>query len=121
MVQISHCGRTIAGEFVAFDIRWEGEISGSTVLWSVMISSEDGSERLQLGHERSGDGSFRSQFVFSGNSAEKQELDENADLRDQELTVRFPASVVGVAVEWPVWKAVLTVDGEDLDSQVISF
>ena len=121
MVQISHCGRTIAGEVVAFDIRWEGELTGSTILWSVVISSDDSNERLQLGHERAGDGSFRSQFVFSGNSAEKQELDEDADLRDGELTVRFPASVVGVAVEWPVWRAVLTVDGEDLDSQVIAF
>jgi hypothetical protein len=120
MVQISHCGRTIAGEFVAFDIRWEGAITGSTVLWSVLISTDDGRERLQLGHERAGDGSFRSQFAFSGNSAEKQELGEDADLRDGELTVRFPASVVGVAVEWPVWRAVITVDGEDLDSQVIS-
>lgn len=120
MVQITHCGRTIAGEFVAFDIRWEGSIHGSTVLWSVVISNDDGSERLQLGHERSVDGAFRSQYVFSGNSAEKQELDEDADLRDGELTVRYPASIVGVAVEWPVWKAVLTVDGEDVDSQVIS-
>ena len=121
MVQISHCGRTIAGRFVAFDIRWEGDLQGSTVLWSVVISSEDGGERLQLGHERGADGSFRSQFVFSGNSADKQELDEDADLRDGELTVRYPASVVGVAVEWPVWRAVITVDGEDLDSHVITF
>lgn len=121
MVQISHCGRTVTGGFVAFDIAWEGELTGSTILWSVVIASEDSRERLQLGHERAGDGTFRSQFVFSGNSAEKEELEEDADLRDDGLTVRFPASVVGVAVEWPVWKAVVTVDGEDLDSQFIAF
>jgi len=120
MVQISRCGRTIAGDFVAFDIGWEGELNGSTVLWSVVISSDDSNERLQLGHERGVDGSFRSQFVFSGNSADQEQLKEDADLRDGEITVRFPAPVVGVAVEWPVWRAVITVDGEDLDSQVIA-
>lgn len=120
MVQITHCGRTITGNLVAFDIRWEGALGGATVLWSAMLTSEDGHERLQLGHERAADGTFRSQFVFYGASATQQDVPEDADLRDGEITLRFPADIVGVAVEWPVWKAVITVDGEDVDSKVLA-
>jgi hypothetical protein len=33
--------------------------------------------------------------------------------------VRFPAEVVGVAVEWPVWTTVLTIEGEDVSHMVV--
>ena len=36
-----------------------------------------------------------------------------------EVTARFPAEVVGVAVEWPLWTAVVSVDGQVVAEQVI--
>ena len=35
------------------------------------------------------------------------------------MTARYPAEVVGVAVDWPVWKALLVVDGIAVSEQLI--
>ena len=43
----------------------------------------------------------------------------DADLGEGEVTARFPAEVVGVAVEWPVWTAAVTEDGQVVAEQVI--
>jgi hypothetical protein len=57
--------------------------------------------------------------VLDGVSGRRHDLAEDADLSDDELVVRFPANVVGVAVEWPVWTAVITVDGDDVAHHVV--
>lgn len=44
------------------------------------------------------------------------EVRPDADLDAEKITVRFPASVVGVAVEWPSWQAVITVDAREVAS-----
>lgn len=120
MTQIIECGRTLAGAFVAFSIRWEGDLpSAGTVSWSMVVTSGDGSDELRLGYERAG-GSFSEQYVHDRRSGRRQSVEDDADLGDDEITVRFPASVVGVAVEWPVWRAVIAVDGAEVTEQVAS-
>ena len=115
MVQISGCGRTVGGGLVAFDIRWEGEIAPEApVLWAMEVS--DGDESVQLGHQRSG-GEFVTQFVDAPESGRREEVSEDADLEDGGITVRFPAEVVGVALEWPVWRAIIAVDGAEVASE----
>lgn len=120
MTQILECGRTMAGAFIAFSIRWDGDLpSEGTVSWSMVVTSGDGSDELRLGYERAG-GSFSQQYVDDRASGRRQPVEEDADLKDDEITARFPASVVGVAVEWPVWRAVIAVDGTDVAEQVAS-
>jgi hypothetical protein len=117
MVQIRECGRTVAAEYVAFDIRWDGDLSGErSVLWSMAVGSEDGADTVRLGYQRTGDDVV--QFVDDEASGRRAEVPQDADLGDDEITVRFPAEVVGVAAEWPVWRAVLVVDGEQVDERV---
>ena len=112
MVSIVECGRTTAGDYVAFDIRWDGDVTQAhRVTWAMVVTSEDSSDELTLGYTRV-DGRLTEQYVDDRASGRRQVVDEDADLRDDELTARFPGSVVGVAVEWPTWKAVLDVDGE---------
>jgi hypothetical protein len=118
MTEITECGRTMAGEFVAFDIQWDGDLEGQSVTWSMVISSQDGKGVVRLGYENL-EGDFAAQYVADESSQRRTEVDRNADLRDHEITVRFPANIVGVAVEWPVWTALLTVDGQDVASQVV--
>ena len=111
---IEHAGRTISGGFVAFDIRWEGDLPpGAEVQWAMVVS--EGNEEVVLVHARKGDDV--AQYVVG--RAGRDDLRPDADVSDREITARFPAEVVGVAVEWPVWTAVLTVDGEDLDRRVV--
>ncbi|HET6563758.1 MAG TPA: hypothetical protein VFG72_17950 [Marmoricola sp.] len=116
MTSIEHAGRTTTGDLVAFDIRWEGGLAGSTVVWS-MVVAEAGSE-VRLCHERV-DGRPTGQYVVDGGTGRRHDVELDADLHDDEITVRFPADVVGVAVEWPVWKAVVTVDGQDVAHHVV--
>jgi hypothetical protein len=118
MTEITECGRTMAGEFVAFDIQWDGGLEGQSVTWSMVISSQDGQGAVRLAYETVG-GDFAAQFVADESSQRRTDVDRDADLRDHEITVRFPANIVGVAIEWPVWTAVLSVDGEDVASQVV--
>jgi hypothetical protein len=111
---IEHCGRTISGGFVAFDIRWQGELPAEAdVQWSMVVS--EGEEELSLVHARTGDAA--GQYVV-GRSG-RDDVEPDADVSDNEITVRFAADVVGVAAEWPSWTAVLTVDGEDVSRQVV--
>ncbi len=111
--EITHCGRTVSGDFVAWDIRWEGELpEGAAVQWSMVVADEDEEVRLIHGLR----GSAAEQYVVG--AAGRDDVEPDADVSEHEITVRFPADVVGVAVEWPVWTAVLTVNGEDVSHQV---
>ena len=47
-VEITECGRTVAGDVVAFTIEWDGDPAGE-VEWVVRISSPDQSEAVELG------------------------------------------------------------------------
>jgi hypothetical protein len=115
MIDIRHCGRTVAGDFIAFDIKWEGALpASSSVAWSMVLTGPDGTETIRLVHER---GEQPAQYVEA--STGRQDVDPDADIDDSEITVRFPANIVGVAVEWPVWTAVMTVDGEEAASCVV--
>jgi hypothetical protein len=116
MVQIVECGRTVGGGLVAFDIRWEGEVPDTgPALWSMEISN--GEESVLLGHQRSGGGAV-TQFVDASSTGRREEVPEDADRGDGAITVRFPADVVGVAVEWPVWKAIIAVEGAEVASDI---
>ena len=110
MVSIAHAGRTTTADLVAFDVRWEGPLAGTSVVWTMVVS--DGTSEVRLCHERSGDAA--EQYVVDGASGRRQDVAADADVEEDEVTVRFPADAVGVAVEWPAWVAVLTVDGEDV-------
>lgn len=112
---IEHCGRTIAGAFVAWDVRWHGELPEDVdVQWSMVVAN--GEEEIRLVHGRRTD--RIEQYVVG--AAGRDDVEPDADLSEGEITVRFPADLVGAAVEWPVWTAVLTVAGEDVSRQVVS-
>jgi hypothetical protein len=115
MVSIAHAGRTTTGDLVAFDVRWEGSLTGSAVVWSMVVSG--GASEVRLCHERAGE--TVGQYVVDGASGRRRDVDVDADLHDDEITVRFPADAVGVAVEWPVWVAVVTVDGQEVARQAV--
>ena len=111
--EITHCGRTVSGDFVAWDIRWEGGMpDGAVVQWSMVVADED--EEVRLIHGRRG--STTEQYVVGAGG--REDVEPDADVSEHEITVRFPADLVGVAVEWPVWTAVVTVDGEDVSQMV---
>jgi hypothetical protein len=116
MVSIAHAGRTIAGDLVAFDVRWEGPLTGSTVVWSMVVS--DGVSEVRLCHERAS-GRPAGQYVVDEVTDRGRDVTADADVGADEITVRFPADAVGVAVEWPVWTAVITVDGVDVANHVV--
>ena len=116
MVSIANAGRTIAGDLVAFDVRWEGSLPGASVVWSMVVS--DGASEVRLCHERAGDEAV-GQYVVDAASGRRRDVGVDADLQEDEITVRFPADAVGVAVEWPVWVAVVTVDGQDVAQQAV--
>jgi hypothetical protein len=119
MTQIVHGGRTVTDVVVAFDVRWDGDLAGAgSVLWSMVVTSQDGQESVQLGYRITGDSV--EQFVHDLNGARRDDIDPDADLRDHEITVRFPTSRVGVAAHWPTWRAVITVDGEDIAEHVLA-
>ena len=113
-VEIANCGRTVAGGLVAFDITWDGDL-GDDVVWSVRIGNDDQSETLELVLARRG--GTDEQYV-SGEGG-REDVEPDADVSDDHVTARFPADVVGVAAEWPVWTAVLAVGGEVVAEQVI--
>jgi hypothetical protein len=116
MVQILGCGRTVGGGVVAIDIRWDGDLPATEpVLWSMEISN--GEESVLLGHQRNS-GAFVTQFVDASSTGRREEVSEDAELGDGEMTVRFPAELVGVAVEWPMWKAVIAVNGAEVASEI---
>jgi hypothetical protein len=107
----------VAGEAVAYRIRWEGDLpSQGTVLWAVEVS--DGAESLVLGHERHR-ATFVTQYVEDPATRRRVEADEDADLADGEITVRLPANLVGVAADWPSWTAYIVADGHELSRQVV--
>jgi hypothetical protein len=118
MTKILGCGRTVSGDVVAFDIQWEGDLGGGRIAWSVLVTSDDGEGRVRLAHERA-DGSFAGQYVADEVSGRRRPVEEDADVSAGEVTARFPANVVGVAVDWPVWQAVVEVDGEEVATHVV--
>jgi hypothetical protein len=111
MVSLQHAGRTLTDDLVAFDVRWEGELAGATVTWTMVVS--EGASEVRLCLERGADGAT-AQYVLDGETGRRQDVAVDADLDDDGVTARFPADVVGVAVEWPVWVAVLAVDGHEV-------
>ena len=118
MVEITHCGRTVSGDVVGIDIQWEGELAPQeSVLWSMLVASDDDADEIHLGHLRSG--ATTEQFVDDRTTGRRHSLEPDADVSDDEIVLRFPANVVGVAVEWPVWKAVITVDGREVATRVV--
>jgi hypothetical protein len=120
MTQILHAGRTVTKVVVAFDVSWDGDLSSAgSVLWSMSVTSHDGSETVELGYRRTADG-FAEQYVHDLSGEREQTFDEDADFRDGEITVRFPTSSVGVATTWPTWRAVINVDGQDVAEHVIA-
>jgi len=108
---IEHCGRTVAADVVAFDIRWSGPLPTGEVTWAARVTSDDGQDRVELAYRRGSSGT--AQFVQDAATGRRQDVPEDADLDDDEITVRFTADVVGVAIEWPTWQAVISVDGQD--------
>ncbi len=116
--RIRECGRTVGGGIVVFDITWEGTLDATTVSWVVTVENEDASERVVLCHERTGGpGGDVRQFVAA--DGRQREVRTDATVEDDHVTARFPAEIVGVAAEWPVWKAVLVVDGTAVSEQLI--
>src|SRR3712207_3178218 len=102
-LSIDHCGRTAAASVVAFDIQWSGDLPADReVTWAVRVTSDDVDGRGELGHRRSGSGA--SQYALDLSTGRRQEVGVDADLQEDEITVRFPAEVVGLAVEWPTWQ-----------------
>jgi hypothetical protein len=119
VTEILHSGRTVTKHVVAFDIKWDGDLEGRSVLWWVAISSADGEEGVQLGYETVG-GEFSAQFVKDLATGREAEVDQDADLTGHELTVRFPPERVGIAMEWPMWRAGITIDGVQVAEQVMA-
>ena len=118
-VTIDHCGRTIAASVVAYDIRWTGELpEDREVTWAVRVVSDDGSSQVELGHRR--DGARSSQYALDLSTGRTQEVAVDADHNGDEITVRFPADVVGLAIEWPIWRAVIEVDREDVTMHALT-
>jgi hypothetical protein len=118
MTRILHSGRTVTGPVVAFDVRWEGEPAGRTVRWATTVTSPDCKETVDLVYETE-DGRFAAQYVLAENTRGRRDVAEDADLGEQEIVVRFPAEAVGVAAEWPSWRAVIDVDGTVVAEQVV--
>jgi hypothetical protein len=120
MTQIVHAGRTETDVVVAFDIRWDGDLSGKrSVTWSMTVTSPDGRDSVRLAYELVNGDSAR-QYVLDRVSGRRQDVDPDADLGDDEITVRFPTARVGVAAPWPSWRAVITVDGEDVAERLLN-
>lgn len=117
MTQIVGCGRTVAGHHVAYDIAWDEDPSGHRVQWVMEVGSTDATETVRLVHERHGD--TAEQYVEDVGSGRRTPVEPDADLREHDIIVRFPLDLVGVATEWPSWKAVLTVDGVEVSSMVV--
>ncbi len=117
-VTLEHCGRTIAASVVAFDLKWAGDLpAGREVTWAVRVVSGDGESQVELGHRRSA--GRTSQYALDLASGRSQEVGVDADLQADEITVRFPSDVVGVAADWPTWKAVIEIDGCDVTSLAV--
>ena len=117
-VTIDHCGRTIAASVVAFDIQWTGELpEDREVTWAVRVADPRGDSQVELGLRRVG--RQVSQYARDLSTGLTQEVRPDADLDGAEITVRFPTDVVGTAVEWPTWQAVIEVEGEDLTALTV--
>ena len=118
-VTIEHCGRTIAASVVAFDIRWSGVLpEDHEVTWAVRVTGDDVDDHVELGHRR--DGRRLLQYALDLSTGRTQEVSPDADLDTGQITVRFPTDVVGLAVEWRTWHAVVAVDGEDVARLVVT-
>jgi len=116
MTQIRECGRTIGGGIVVFDIEWDDELPRGPVAWRVTVANDDGSEHVALVHERS-DNDFVAQYVEAEGG--RQRVAEDATVEEGHVTARFPVKVVGVATQWPVWKAAMVIDGETVSEKVL--
>lgn len=121
MVTIEHCGRTVAADVVAFDVVWSGELpEGSPVVIAAVVTSDDGEEAVELCHERaSGPREAEAQYVVDQVTGRRRDVHPDATYGDREVTVRFSAEVVGVAVDWPIWQAVVRVGGEEIARKAI--
>ncbi len=98
---------------------WAGGVRRSkSVLWVVWVSRADGGDARQLGYKIV-DGQFSAHYVFDFATAQQQNLtDYAARLSEQSLVVEFPMSAVaGLGDDWR-WRAVLNIDGDDVDEHV---
>ncbi len=117
--RIRECGRTVGGGIVVFDITWDGTLDGTTVAWVVTIDDADASERVVLCYEHSGGGGECTARQFVAADGRQHEVRVDATVEDDHVTARFPAEIVGVAADWPVWMAVLVVDGTAVSEQLV--
>jgi hypothetical protein len=121
MTQIVHAGRTETDVVVAYDIRWEGDLSDArSVTWSMTVTSPDGRDSVRLAYQLEDGAASAAQYVLDRASGRRQDLDPDADLDDDEITVRFPTATVGVAASWPSWRALITVDGDDVAERLLT-
>ncbi len=121
MTQILECGRSIGGGTVVFDIEWEGGLSGDRLGYCVTIISSDNSEQVTLVHQRgAGEEGAGAGEQYVEAAGDRRPVTVDADVSDDHVTARFPQDVVGVAVDWPVWKAALLSDGSPVAEAVIA-
>lgn len=94
---------------------WDGQVpSTGSVLWVVWVTSADGETSRQLGYKIV-DGQPSAQFVFDFASLQQDNLAGSAELGAQQLVAQFPRSAVDDLGEGWTWRAMLNVDGADVD------
>lgn len=114
MVRIEHSGRTVAADVVAFGVVWSGELpEGSQVAFVAVVTSDSGEEVVELCYEPP-TGGAEAQYVVDRATGRRRDVDPDVTDSDGEVTVRFSAEVVGVAVDWPLWQAVIRAGGEEI-------
>jgi hypothetical protein len=103
-----------AGTAVRVVWSYQGELPATgTVLWSLSAADRGGSNAVQLGYKTL-DGNQIAYFTFSG--AKQQNLSGAPDVSvPGQVTAVLPsAAVAALGSEWH-WRAVVNVDGEDVD------
>lgn len=101
---------------VAVTFEWSGTVPQSgSVLWVVTVSAADGSTSRQLAYKVV-DGEASAHFVFDFGTSTQDNIEGGMRLEAQRLVAEFPASAVDDLGEDWTWRAVLNVDGVDVDS-----
>jgi len=89
-----------------------------SILWVVWVSRANGGDARQLGY-KTVDGKPSAHYVFDFATAQQQNLANcAARLSERRLGVEFPLSAIaGLGADWQ-WRAVLNIDGDDVDEYV---